>query len=60
MESSSDKNFLDSVYEFIEREKKYLLCTEADEQRYIIYSAAFDMVPTKAEWAELDLNEVTT
>nr|XP_023683915.1 clathrin heavy chain linker domain-containing protein 1 isoform X2 [Paramormyrops kingsleyae]XP_023683916.1 clathrin heavy chain linker domain-containing protein 1 isoform X2 [Paramormyrops kingsleyae] len=44
VESSSDKNFLDSVYEFIESEKKHLSCTEADEQRYIIYSAAFDMV----------------
>ncbi|XP_048862715.1 clathrin heavy chain linker domain-containing protein 1-like isoform X2 [Brienomyrus brachyistius] len=44
VESSSDKNFLDSMYEFIESEKKHLPCTEADEQRYIIYSAAFDMV----------------
>ena len=44
--SVSDKNFLQSLSDYIQSEKEYLQCPEngSDEQRYIIYSTAFDKV----------------
>ncbi|XP_058881487.1 clathrin heavy chain linker domain-containing protein 1-like isoform X3 [Acipenser ruthenus] len=44
--SARDKNFLDSVYQFIQSEQKTVGCpgNGPDEQRYIIHSVAFDKV----------------
>nr|XP_006638533.2 PREDICTED: clathrin heavy chain linker domain-containing protein 1 isoform X1 [Lepisosteus oculatus] len=44
--SSSDRDFLDAVYAYIESEKEKLGCPKEgpDEQRYIIYSSAFEKV----------------
>ncbi|KAK6293729.1 clathrin heavy chain linker domain-containing protein 1 [Coregonus clupeaformis] len=46
IKSASDKNFLESLGEYIKREKERLMCPDEgpDEQRYIIYSSAFDKV----------------
>ncbi|KAM6956249.1 clathrin heavy chain linker domain-containing protein 1-like [Aplochiton taeniatus] len=46
IESESDNAFLESLSEYIQREKERLQCPDKgpDEQRYIIYSSAFDKV----------------
>lgn len=48
IKSASDKYFLESLGEYIQHEKERLMCPDKgpDEQRYIIYSSAFDKVST--------------
>lgn len=45
-ESASDKSFMKSLKEFIKSEKEQLCCPDEgpDEQRYTIYSTAFEKV----------------
>lgn len=47
----SDETFVQSLNEFIEKEKKYLQCPEegTDELRYIVYRSAFNKVSESAE-----------
>lgn len=44
--SSSDRSFMKSLKEFIESEKEQVCCPDEgpDDQRYTIYSTAFDKV----------------
>ncbi|XP_020337562.1 clathrin heavy chain linker domain-containing protein 1 [Oncorhynchus kisutch] len=46
IKSASDKYFLESLGEYIQHEMERLMCPDEgpDEQRYIIYSSAFDKV----------------
>lgn len=46
MISESEEKFLNSLYDFIEHEKRYLQCPEEgpDELRYIIYRSVFNKV----------------
>lgn len=45
-ESASDRSFMKSLKEFIKSEKEQLCCPDEgpDEQRYTIYSTAFEKV----------------
>lgn len=44
--SESDERFFQSLYDFIEHEKRYLRCPEEgpDDLRYIIYRSVFNKV----------------